>query len=256
MGPIELTFMAVVGGLSLAEFVDMAANKDQDDLDNINGDGGNGQDSNQLRVVEDDGSITYDARNGAADGFATSLAVDESDADADIKVIGGANNDYAFTGDGNDSFRMGKGEDTVSTGGGDDTVRLEDGNDALWAAYNGENADGTVKAYGGHGDDTLSSHDGEATFYGGNDHDVLIAVDSANEGDGDDLLYGGYGNDWIEGDDGDIMYGGNGGQDVFVVIPHSADDDPVMIKDFGLFDARVDGEAAKDGHDERVRIGP
>ena len=261
MGPIELTFMAVVGGLSLAEFIDIASHKGLSDVDD---DDGNDPGPN-LGVVGPDGTITYDASD-ASDGR---LQVNNVTEDDDIDAFGGSKNDFAYTGDGDDSLRMGDGNDTAFVGGGDDTVFLGNGNDYLKGSLYDSNdtpthtASGKVLAHGGWGDDTLSSHDGGAVLHGELGDDVLFGSDSMNEGDGADTLYGGWGNDYIAGDDGDTMHGGEGGQDVFVVIPYSTDDDPVMISDFGNYDERYDGDgnyigvdkiADAEGHGEKIYI--
>ena len=258
MTPVEIVFLILAGSSSVYTLLDTldesdkninyASDDDSNDDDGDDGDGGDGS------IVQPPLNIKLNASD-FSDGV---VKVQNVTDDANYNINGGDGDDIAYTGNGDDIIFSGNGDDSVFTGGGDDTVYLQAGNDFLDGSIDINSqryaSDGSVLAHGGKGNDFLNSYDGSVVFHGELGNDSLVAIDSLNGGDEIDTLYGGWGNDFIAGDDGDIMYGGNGGKDVFVVLPYSADDDPVYIRDFGLFSQEIDLGAAENDHGEKIII--
>jgi serralysin len=143
----------------------------------------------------------------------------------DDGLIGGANADRIYTGDGNDAIYAGEGADFVYGQAGNDYQEGQGGNDVMDGGLGSDTLYGGTgnDALGGAaGDDSLSGQDGADYLLGSTDNDV-VSGDAGNDSlrgqEGDDTLSGGDGDDWLYGDKGSNLATGGTGADMFIFHP-------------------------------------
>ncbi len=106
-----------------------------------------------------------------------------------MRVDGGADDDFIGGSSGNDE---------IYGGSGNDTIMGQDGNDLIYGA------DGADRIWGGNGSDTIHAGTGDDAVYGGNQADII------NGDEGNDVLDGGDQGDTINGGPGfNVINGGN-----------------------------------------------
>ncbi len=176
--------------------------------------------------------IHHDQDGGANTGITVTdvffdVPLQDTGADGDDDLHGGAGDDLIFGQGGNDNITGGDGADTVYGGDGDDVIDTSGasgGNlpDRGFAGYpslgippipaDPDIFDDRDTVDGGAGDDTIITGDDEDIIDGGSGNDTIdggLDDDTIDGGAGDDFIVGGEGSDSIQGGSGDdTIYGG------------------------------------------------
>jgi len=151
--------------------------------------------------------LTLDAKGGDDLIWIQSIP---DDADARISIYGGDGNDTVIGGAEPDKIFAGEGNDVVSAGDGKDTVYGEAGDDSIRGGGSNDLLDG------GDGADTLRGDAGNDNIAGGANSDRLrgsLGNDTLDGGGGRDFLAGEAGDDSLIGGAGDDVCDGGAGAD-------------------------------------------
>ena len=132
--------------------------------------------------------------------------------DADMDLVGGADDDTLSGGDGDDRLVGRGGDDIISGGAGNDYLLGGPSEDRLFGGP------GDDMLRGGRGNDLLSGNGGNDRLVGGPGDDILRGCG------GNDILKGSGGNDRLCGGLGDDLLFGGTGMDVFVFQPNGGND--------------------------------
>lgn len=195
----------------------MTANLGQNALKDVRFEGGDGNDTIDVRGIESKATLIGGAGDDTLFGGMSDDSIDGGTGDDSIlggngrdTLLGGTGDDVVFGEGENDKILGGDGNDTLKGGDGTDEIHGEGGNDEIWG---GEKND---TLYGDAGNDSISGEGEDDKIFGG-DGDDTISGDLGNDslfGDaGDDLLLGMAGNDELHGGGGNNKLDGGANAD-------------------------------------------